>query len=480
MADGTKAGPKSFRIGVGTIGAAVLTPMVLAFGLGVGAPGSPGRVLELHPSSVTGCDEEFVRVANSLQPGDQLLLRGGTYSQECRRRISGRHGTAEHPILITSAPGEVAVLTRPARIDHHYPENNLEIEDSSYLIIRGLELRRGSAGIRFVGSNRNIVLEANEIHELGNNAIAMNSGDTREFVIRGNHIHHTGLLARAAGRTEGEGLYVGCHDGDCIASRHLIEANYIHDLRGTSVGGNDGIEIKPGSHGIVVRHNVIHTTTIGTRYPCIFVYGGGPTPNLVEGNALWNCGEAVQVVADAIVRNNIIAASDIGITSAPHARVPQVRNVTIVNNTIYGHRLCLHLRWSGARDVILANNAVYCPDARAVDTVGLHGASKVVRANFVEGSLEGAAVDDVRLLPGGSASSAFEQPATLNFWPRAGSPLIGQAAMRFAPELDFNALRRRRATDVGAYQAGEMRTNPGWRVRAGFKEVGPAQGASTF
>jgi hypothetical protein len=460
--------------------AGLLLGLVAASFSGAATPTRPGRVLELHPSKVAGCDEEFVRVANSLQPGDRLVLRGGTYSQECRRRITGRHGTPDHPIVISSAPGETAILTRPLRPDHHYGQNNLEIEDSSYLTLHGLELHRGSTGIRFMGSNHHIVLEANEIHEVSNNAIAMNSGHTAHFIIRRNDIHHTGLLAQSVANTEGEGLYLGCHDGDCVAANHLIEGNYIHDLRGTSVGGNDGIEIKKGSHGNIVRHNVIHSTTIGTRYPCIFVYGGGPAVNVVEGNALWNCGEAVQVVADAIIRNNIIAASDIGITSGPHARMKDVRNVRIVNNTIYGHRVCLHLRWIGARDMVLANNAVYCPDAQAVDGTGLDGSSTVGRSNLVEGTMAGASVDGVRFVAGGGAAAAFREPLTLDFWPRPGSRLIGRAADSFAPETDFNGSLRGRPYDVGAYQVSGAFGNPGWRVRPGFKDLAARVGAVAF
>jgi len=464
-------GPKGVDAAVTGAGTTLLLALAFLAGLGVAPPGTTarGRVLELHPSTAASCDEEFAKMANSLEPGDRLVLRGGTYSQDCRRRISGRHGAPEHPIVITSGPGETAVLTRPKRPGHRYTENNLEIDDSTYLVLRGLELRGGSTGIRFVGTNRHIVLEDNEIHDLANNAIAMNSGDTEGFIIRRNHIHHTGLLARSAGTTEGEGLYIGCHDGDCIASNHLIEGNYIHHLRGTSAGGNDGIEIKLGSYGIVVRNNVIHNTDIGTHYPCIFVYGGGAARNIVEQNAMWSCGEAIQVVSDATIRNNIVAASDVGITSAPHERVKEMKNVTIVNNTIYGHRECLHLRWHGARDMVLVNNAVYCPEAKALDATGLDGPSTVVRSNFMQGSLEGGVIDGVWFLAGGRAESAFRGPATLNFWPQVASPLIGLAAARFVPEMDFNGSRRMRPYDVGAYQTGGRSTNPGWRVGPGFK-----------
>jgi hypothetical protein len=69
-------------------------------------------VLEINPSTIEGCAEEFVRAANSLQPGDTLVLHPGIYSQTCRRKITGLHGTPDRQIVITAAGG-TAVLTRP-------------------------------------------------------------------------------------------------------------------------------------------------------------------------------------------------------------------------------------------------------------------------------------------------------------------------------------------------------------------------------
>jgi len=245
---------------------------------------------------------------------------------------------------------------------------------------------------------------------------------TDSFAIRRNHIHHTGLLASAAGTTEG----VGCNNAACVASNHLIEGNYIHHTRATSDGGNDGIEIKVGSYNNTVRNNVIHDTTNGRQYPCIFVYGGGPGLNVVEGNAMWNCGEAIQVVSDAVVRNNLVLNSMTGITAAPHAQVAQIRNVTIVNNTIYGHSTCVFVRWSGASNMILANNALYCPAGAAVNGSGLTGSGLTISSNYFEGALSGAAGDGSRFVGGGTAASAFAGPAQLDFWPPAGSVLIAK------------------------------------------------------
>jgi len=249
----------------------------------------------------------------------------------------------------------------------------------------------------------------------------------------------------------------------------VIEGNYIHHLRGTSDGGNDGIEIKVGSYGNLVRHNVIHDTTIGRRYPCIFVYGGGPGLNIVEANVMWNCGEAIQVVSDAVVRNNIVLASDVGILTAPHVQVPQMRNVTIVNNTLYGHRQCVSLQWDGATNMTLANNALYCPGSSAMEASGISGRPITVRANYVEGTLTGATLDSGRLLDGGAAASAFVDAARMDVWPRPGSPLVGHADQTLAPAVDFNGRARTPPVDVGAYQTDGLAVNPGWRIVPGFK-----------
>jgi hypothetical protein len=433
--------------------------------------------LEIFPSSAdSSCSEEFENLANGLKPGDVLILHGGTYTQTCRRAIT-LTGTPASPITIRAADGETPIVTRPEPANFSYDQNNIEIVNSSYLVIRGLHFKGGDGGVSFIGGHH-ITFEDNEVYETGNNAIRMNSGNTDAFVIRRNHIHHTGLLASSVGTTEGEGMYVGCNNATCVASNHLIEGNYIHHTRATSDGGNDGIEIKVGSYNNTVRNNVIHDTTSGRQYPCIFVYGGGAGLNVVEGNAMWNCGEAIQVVSDAIVRNNLVLNSINGITAAPHAQVAQMRNVTIANNTIYGHSTCLFVRWAGAGNMVLANNAVYCPGATAVNGSGLTGsglpgATITIRSNYVEGSLSGATVDGSRFVAGGSSASAFASPAQLDFWPPAGSILIGKADAGFGPALDFNERVRVSPFDVGGYETDGRATNPGWKVGPWFKQTSP-------
>jgi len=428
-----------------------------------------GRVIEIQPSSAdTNCSEEFENIANTLLAGDTLLLRGGKYSQNCRRLITGRSGTPTEPIVIMAAPRESPILTRPGTPET-YRENNIEIENSSYLVIRGLKFRGGDLGVRFMGANHHITFEENEIYETAANALALHSGNSDAMILRRNHIHHTGLSTR--GPVTGEGMYLGCHANRCRITNSLIEGNYIHHLRSTSSGGNDGIEVKLGSYGNVIRDNVIHDINIGSQYPCIFVYGGGLAANIVEGNTVWNCGEGIYAVSDAIVRNNIVFRSGYGISSYPHAVVAQMRNLTIVNNTIYGNSACLYLRWRKVTNAVLANNAIYCPGSTAVDGLGLFRSEVVVSANYVDGGLNGPTIDNVRFFNGGSASSALSSTARSDFWPAPRSILRNRGDIGRGAALDFNSSRRRNPIDVGAYQTNGLASNPGWPVQSGFKST---------
>ena len=418
---------------------------------------------DIHPAVVDE-EEEFERQANSLKPGDELILHGGVYSQNARRAVTVS-GTPEAPVIIRAADGERPLLTRPR--DNIDTYNNIEFVDCSHLVVRGIRFRGGSSGVRFIRGH-DITFEDCEIFETGNNALTMNSGNCDRFIIRRNHLHHTGLSRSRP--TEGEGMYIGRHDGSCVATNTLVEGNYIHHLRGTSEGGNDGIEIKFGSYNNTVRDNVVHDTNIGRQYPGIFVYGGGPGVNIVEGNAIWNAGAGIQVVSDAIVRNNIVfRCAATGITAAPHAAVREMRRVTIVNNTFVNHPRGVVIRWSASCDMVFANNAVYCPENTALDVSGVTTAT--MSANYVEGQLIGMSIDNARLFDGGAVSEALVGSEQKQFWPGPGSILIGRADTDFAPESDFHHAARKASCDVGAYESDVYSERLYWAIKPDFKAV---------
>ena len=66
----------------------------------------------ISPATVDS-NEEFENIANSLQAGSELVLRGGTYSQTGRRAITA-NGTPDNPIVIRAATGATGVTRQEA------------------------------------------------------------------------------------------------------------------------------------------------------------------------------------------------------------------------------------------------------------------------------------------------------------------------------------------------------------------------------
>ncbi len=85
--------------------------------LGIWLGGGPAAAAQTSPRTITisppvtpSCSEEFETVANTLKAGDTLILKGGLYSQSCRRLLTGLQGTAAQPITIRAADGEHPIL----------------------------------------------------------------------------------------------------------------------------------------------------------------------------------------------------------------------------------------------------------------------------------------------------------------------------------------------------------------------------------
>jgi len=415
---------------------------------------SGGRTLQLMPGA------SFEAAVESLQPGDTLIVNAGTYTDTGRISI-GVRGTAVAPVVIKGADGQARpVITRPAGAA---VQNTINIEGATYLTIKGLEIvGNGGDGINMSGGPSFITLEDLDIHDID---VGINfRSSMSNITVRRNHIRRTGI-----GAGTGEGMYVGCNDATCIVRDSLIENNWIHDaLPGTTQG--DGIEVKVGSHSNVIRDNVIYNMP----YPGIFVYGTvANPPNIVEGNVIWNCLEGIYAVADAIVRNNIVIGSGTGLSLYSHVQVAQMKNVTAVNNTLIDNADGLYIRWGGAvSSMLLANNAVYSPGKTALNSGGSIGAAATVRSNVLHSGSAG--IDNTRFFDGGTLAAAFVDAANRDYWPRAGSPLIGRASAVDTPATDFNQRTRAAPFDVGAYEVDGQAANPGWRITEGFKGGGTA------
>lgn len=408
-----------------------------------------------------------------LQPGDEVILEDGVYSDR-RKLIISHQGTTEAPIVIRAENHGKVVLTRPdAR------QNTVNIAGAQHFVLRGLEITGGSIGIRIGSKNIEgikrqadfITIEKCHIHHTGEAAITANfRGDVNTgHKYLNNEIDHTGGT--------GEGFYLGSNnDGSgnttAVFKDGLIEGNYIHHLDGSTISQGDGIEIKDGSYNNIIRDNVIHNI----KYPGILVYGtDGNAPNIIEGNVIWSSGDnGIQAASDAVITNNIIidsAAS--GIRSQNHqSAIPG--NLTIVHNTVItnagGNAIRVNRPAGGVLSgpIVIANNALYAVDSglalRLQDLPGF-----TISGNTGVGRVQ-PAQDLNAWNPGGNLDLDFNDGTNKDLYLAEGSLLIGNADVDYTINYDFNGTERTHSLDVGALVY-KPSGSAGWQIEPGFKET---------
>lgn len=367
---------------------------------------------------------------NALVPGDELVLRGGLYTLTSRFSI-GVSGTAALPIVIRAKSGETPHLTRdPA-------QNTINIENASWLELRGIEVSGGSHGIRMLNADF-ITIDSCHVHDTGDVAISANvPGSTYQGLrLTNNHVHDTGGT--------GEGFYLGCNNAGCVMFASLIAGNHIHDtIAGTTQG--DGIEVKHGSYDNVIRGNIIHDT----RYPCILAYGSDGNPvNLIARNLMWSCGDhGIQVAADAVVENNLVlgAAGD-GIHSQIHQGATP-SNLVIRHNTVLNQGDAVRVS-DIAGNVLVANNALYSAAGNGIRATGAlaflttSGNVGTGATVGVSGGFDGS----------GNRATDFVDAAARDVHLVAGSKLIASGDPAHVAIADFDAAPRNAVADVGAYR----------------------------
>jgi len=424
----------------------------------VGAPAMAAVV-------TVGPMDDVEAAINAAEPGDEIVLSGGEYT------LSGRFGidiagTEAQPIVIRAAKGDHPHLHRPES-----DQNIIDIDGAAWVEIRGIELSGGSAGIRVSAADHLTIADC-ELHDTGDVAIRANDGGAlyEALHIVHNDIHHT--------NETGEGMYLGCNANACQVANSIIERNHVHHTNQRSVIQGDGIELKEGSYGNVIRDNVIHDT----NYPCILTYStvGNGEPNVVERNVMWNCGDhGIQSAADTTIRNNIVLSANAdGIAMQQHqSGSPQ--NLVVVHNTILqaqGHAISLR---NAEGSVVIANNALYASRGSAVflgpgDTTGL-----VMAGNVGVGGVTGGGMGYVEGDPAVDlVDGHYDGAPPIDVFPAMGGALVSAGDPAYVPDDDFNTTLRDGEPDVGAYRY-DPAGNPGWMIVEGFKEFPDDGGAGT-
>ncbi|MCB0329032.1 MAG: right-handed parallel beta-helix repeat-containing protein [Bdellovibrionales bacterium] len=342
-------------------------------------------------------------------------------------------GTEQEPIWIVAQEGATPILERNTT-----SKNIVDMGNGSptrYLVVRGFEMRGGSAGVR-MHNVQNVWFDQNEIHSTGDAALTTNTFDTANLYITRNHIHHTSGT--------GEGMYLGANNGVYKMRDSIIALNHVHDTLNAEQG--DGIELKQGSFNNWIARNFVHDT----KYPCILVYGtDGAARNVIEGNIAYNSQDNVmQVQGEALVINNFAMNGGNAFYSNDHQGTS--RDLHVIHNTFVNTGTAARLNnWTDRPNMIFANNAAYSQNGYAIQIGG--GSSGVALAGNVtmglisgtnSGFVSGNGLTDFVNLSFGSVPQ--------NAFPAPGSALIGAGNSTYSLQLDLTFNLRATALDAGA------------------------------
>jgi hypothetical protein len=428
----------------------------------------------LAASFEIGPDDDL-SVVESLSPGDELVLKDGTYTLSGTLTLAVA-GTESEPVIVRARNKGAAVLRAGPGDDGSYPGTLVRIQDASFLTLRGVVIEGddtwttdsgGYVGLR-VERSTDITLDKLDVGQVGRAGIVL-SEDNARVTINRTHVHDT---------FDGSGISVGCWDGSCWTSELTLFNNWVHDI-----GGEDGIGLRllPGTQGAQVTHNVVYATGSVGVFLAAVENGDG---NYFEGNAVWSAaGAGLLIEGAAQVRNNIIFnVEGRGIwTRDPERDTDTFGDLVISHNTIvdtsyWGVELD---DWeTAAGTLVFANNAVCNPIGRGVEIelsgsdTALPQAPGYVSSNVVCGQVTGMDRFDNEVVPGAGFED-FTDADGWNFYPVDGAVIQDagdRAGDAYVPQVDFNGVARPgNGPDAGAYER-DGDANPGWPVREGFKE----------
>ena len=440
-----------------------------------GAGPSPGDVAPVPGTAINANPTNYLSLLSQLKPGDTLLLAPGNYGVNARGEdtdevpglpIFNLNGTAAAPITIMGAEGApLPVLL--GRSTH----NTVRVADSSYVVLRNLEIDNrglGAAGVASQGVSHHITLENLYIHGVGDDqqtvGIAANSAASWNWVIRNNRIIGAGT-----------GMYLGSSTGNVPFVAGLIEHNLIQDTIGYNIEikhqnawTNIPAGMPTGATTTVVRHNVLvkrssFVSEYGAR-PNLLVGDQPPSgPGSSNGHEIYgnfffqNPTEVLFQGEGNIAFHHNVLVNTAGSAMAIQRHNGLVRTVHLFANTILARDIGIAVSGGlGGSLQRVTGNAVF-----AATPITVSGADAAQSDNVVDTQ---AAAATYLINPIGGLGA-------MNLYPKAGA-LQGSALNTSGLtgytdwNLDFNGVAEGWTTR-GAY--GGTGTNPGWVLSVDLK-----------
>jgi PKD repeat protein len=429
---------------------------MLCLAPGAAVPAQAGSVYVVSPSgsdSNPGSEalpwRTIQHAANVVTAGDTVTVRGGTYHEAV---TITRSGTAGAFIIFEAYPGEIPIIDANGLALSNYFDAGLRVNYASYVRITGFQVQNVTDGFGIICYHAdNCIVENNRTYNTLHSGIA--SWTSTNTVIQGNEIE----LANNDG--EQEALTV------TQSATVQVLNNHVHH-GGPGNNGGEGIDVKDGSHHILVKGNLVHDM----NRLCLYVDAwDSPTYNVtLDGNRAYNCfrygialasergGELydVQVINNVLyqnVRSGIVIADwDSGY---PHP----MHDITIANNTTYDNGDAV---WGGGIDVLeptvqgvtIRNNIVSQNSFFTILAENVPASALTVDHNLIDGYRNQAG--ELKGTDYVEAAPRFVDAAAADFHLLADSPAIDHGAATSAPDHDYDGAARpsNGVWDIGAYE----------------------------
>ncbi len=323
---------------------------------------------DANPGTVTAPWRTIQHAAETVGPGDTVYVRAGIYNEAVSVRVSG--SGPDQYITFRNYPGETPVLDGRGLTD---PDgvNAFYIEDQSYLIIRGFEIRNYTTVVP------NQVPIAIQI-----------TGTSHHIQLLENHIHHIATRAPVDADLLGADAHGIAVYGTAPSPIHnvLIENNHLHDL---TLGSSEALVLNGNVRAFTVTHNLIHDVD-NIAIDAIGFEGTAPQPEvdraregLIAGNTIYNVdsrtnpayggersagGIYVDGGAHITIEGNTVFSANIGIELASEHPGRETSDILVRNNMLY-HNHMTGIALGGydsergsTRNVILVNNTLFHND----------------------------------------------------------------------------------------------------------------------
>lgn len=299
-------------------------------------------------------------------PGDQIVVRGGTYHQEVKFPRSGQPGKV---ISLKNYPKERPVIDGSSITVTGW-QALVTISNISWVTIDGFDIcnlhssavNTDPQGIAIYGSGQNISIQNCNIYNIKNTATLAQG--------RSGHA----ILAIGSGKTPLSKLFItGCtvHDTQTGTSENVTLAgnienfifsrNKVYDTEniGVIVAGGDGLNPKGAvatnyARNGVISDNIFHHNTMtktpetwgADRYGAISIYVCGGANTLIERNIVYESDRGIGLVSESniyptrttTVRNNLVYncyRTGIYLGDYLNYTIAGTKNCAILNNTLF-------------------------------------------------------------------------------------------------------------------------------------------------